>query len=65
MWKQVLGVQTDLQNQEFQAWLDTFYAGNWEVFNDNLVGDFPGPETYLDLYEAELGSRLQLEKRRL
>jgi oligopeptide transport system substrate-binding protein len=47
MWKQVLGVQTDLQNQEFQAWLDTFYAGNWEVFNDNIVGDFPGPETYL------------------
>lgn len=47
MWKQVLGAQTDLQNQEFQAWLDTFYAGNWDVFNDNLVGDFPGPETYL------------------
>jgi oligopeptide transport system substrate-binding protein len=47
MWKQVLGVQADLQNQEFQAWLDTFYAGNWDVFNDNLVGDFPGPETYL------------------
>jgi oligopeptide transport system substrate-binding protein len=47
MWKQVLGVETDQQNQEFQAWLDSFYAGNWDVFNDNLVGDFPGPETYL------------------
>lgn len=48
MWKQVLGVETDLQNQEFQAWLDSFYAGTWDVFNDNLVGDFPGPETYLN-----------------
>ncbi len=48
MWKQVLGAQVDLQNQEFQAWLDSFYAGDWDVFNDNVVGDFPGPETYLN-----------------
>jgi oligopeptide transport system substrate-binding protein len=47
MWKQVLGAQADLQNQEFQAWLDSFYAGTWDVFNDNLVGDYPGPETFL------------------
>jgi oligopeptide transport system substrate-binding protein len=48
MWRQVLGAEVELQNQEFQAWLDSFYAGSWDVFNDNVVGDFPGPETYLN-----------------
>jgi oligopeptide transport system substrate-binding protein len=27
--------------------MDTFYAGSWEVLNDNLVGDMPGPESHL------------------
>jgi oligopeptide transport system substrate-binding protein len=47
MWRQVLGVQAKVNAQEFQAWLDTFNNGNWEVFNDNLVADFPGPESHL------------------
>jgi oligopeptide transport system substrate-binding protein len=47
MWKKALGVECELVNQEYQAWLDSFYAGNWDVFNDNLVGDFAGAETYL------------------
>jgi oligopeptide transport system substrate-binding protein len=47
MWRQVLGVQAKVNAQEFQAWLDTFNNGTWEVFNDNLVADFPGPESHL------------------
>ncbi len=47
MWKSALGVQSELVNQEYQAWLDTFYAGDWDVFNDNLVGDYAGAETFL------------------
>ena len=46
MWKP-LGVQVSFTNQEFQAWLDSFYAGTFDVFNDNLVGDFAGAESYL------------------
>ncbi len=47
MWKQVLGVNAKVNAQEFQAWLDTFNTGGWEVFGDNLVADFPGPESHL------------------
>jgi oligopeptide transport system substrate-binding protein len=47
MWKKVLGVEAVNEPQERKAWLDTFYAGTWDVFSDDLVGDFAGPETFL------------------
>src|SRR5689334_8834755 len=47
MWKQNLGVDAKVNAQEFQAWMNTFYAGGWDVLNDNLVGDMPGPESHL------------------
>jgi oligopeptide transport system substrate-binding protein len=47
MWKQVLGVQTDVKPMERKAWLDEFYAGGWDVFADGLIGDFAGAETFL------------------
>jgi oligopeptide transport system substrate-binding protein len=47
MWKQVLGVDAKVNAQEFQAWLETFNNGDWSVMNDNLVADFPGPESHL------------------
>ncbi len=47
MWKKTLGVDASPEPQERKAWLDTFYAGTWDVFADNLVGDFAGAETFL------------------
>jgi len=47
MWKQYLGVDAKVNAQEFQAWMDTFYAGGWDVISDNLVGEMPGPESHL------------------
>ena len=47
MWKKVLGVEAVNEAQERKAWLDTFYAGTWDVFADNLTGDFAGAETFL------------------
>ncbi len=47
MWKQVLGVEAAVEPMERKAWLDAFYAGTWDVFADNLVGDFAGAETFL------------------
>ena len=47
MWKKVLGVKTDLQPMERKAWLDGFYAGSWDIFSDDLVGDYAGPEPFL------------------
>ena len=47
MWKQVLGVDAKVNAQDRDGWLAAFNAGGWDVFNDNLIGDFPGPETFL------------------
>jgi oligopeptide transport system substrate-binding protein len=47
MWKKVLGVEASNEPMERKAWLDAFYAGTWDVFSDDLVGDFAGPETFL------------------
>lgn len=47
MWKKVLGVDASVDSMERKAWLDNFYAGDWDVFADDLVGDFAGPETIL------------------
>ncbi len=47
MWKKVLGVEAVNEPQERKAWLDSFYAGTWDVFSDDLVGDFAGAETFL------------------
>jgi oligopeptide transport system substrate-binding protein len=47
MWKKTLGVETEIDALERKAWLDAFYALDWDVFADNLVGDFAGAETFL------------------
>jgi len=47
MWKKVLGVEAEINPMERKAWLDAFYAYTWDVFGDDLVGDFAGPETFL------------------
>lgn len=47
MWKQTLGVDAKVNAQDRDAWLATFSEGTWQVFDDDLVGDFSGPETYL------------------
>lgn len=64
MLKQNLGVEAKVNAQEFQAWLDSFYAGNFELLNDNLVGDMPGPESHLSYMRpsAEPGYNWQSEE---
>jgi len=47
MWKQTLGIDAKVNAQDRDAWNSTFTAGNWDVFGDDLVGDFAGPETFL------------------
>ena len=47
MWKKVPGVEATVNASERKAWLDLVYTGEWDVFGDNLVGDFAGAETFL------------------
>jgi len=47
MWKQALGINATVNAQDRDAWLAVFTAGTWDVFGDDLIGDFAGPETFL------------------
>ncbi len=56
MWKKVLGVEASPQAKERKAWLDDFYAGGWDVFADDLVGDFAGPDSFLSYMKPSADS---------
>jgi oligopeptide transport system substrate-binding protein len=55
MWKKTLGVDAKVNAQEHDAWLDTFNAMKWDAFNDDLVGDFAGPESFLSYIDPRGG----------
>jgi oligopeptide transport system substrate-binding protein len=64
MWKQTLGVNATVNAQDRDAWLSAFTAGGWDVFMDDLVGDFAGPETFLAYMDprAEAGYNWKSEE---
>ncbi len=64
IWKQTLGVNATVNAQDRDAWLSAFTAGGWDVFMDDLVGDFAGPETFLAYMDprAEAGYNWKSEE---
>jgi oligopeptide transport system substrate-binding protein len=56
MWKQTLGIDAQVHAQDRDSWLGAFSSGTWDVFNDDLVGDFAGPESYLSYMDPRAGS---------
>lgn len=49
MWKQTLGVEAELSNQEWSTYLDTRSQQNFEVSRAGWCADYNEPSTYLDL----------------
>lgn len=49
MWKQTLGVETTLANQEWATFLDTRGEQNYEVARSGWCADYNEPSTYTDL----------------
>ena len=50
MWKQTLGVETTLANQEWATFLDTRSNQNYEIARAGWCADYAEPSTYLDLF---------------
>jgi oligopeptide transport system substrate-binding protein len=63
MWKQVLGVNATVNAQDRDAWLAAFTAGTWDVFGDDLVGDFAGPETFLSYMDPRAAAGYNWESK--
>ena len=51
MWKQVLGVETELVNQEWKVMLSNFTQGNVEAYRYAWIGDYNDPYTFLEIFQ--------------
>lgn len=55
MWKQTLGVDTTLANQEWQTFLEVRSNGDFEVARGGWCADYNEASTFLDLMQSESG----------
>lgn len=55
MWKEKLGVNVTLENQEWQTYLSTRSEGNFDIARAGWCGDYNEASTFLDLMQSESG----------
>ena len=55
MWKQTLGVETTLSNQEWQTFLEARQNGDFDVARGGWCADYNEASTFLDLMQSESG----------
>lgn len=55
MWKQTLGVETTLANQEWQTFLEARGSGDYSVARGGWCADYNEASTFLDLMQSESG----------
>ena len=55
MWKQTLGVDTTLANQEWQTFLEARSNGDFDVARGGWCADYNEASTFLDLMQSESG----------
>ncbi|SFS20339.1 peptide ABC transporter substrate-binding protein [Yoonia litorea] len=55
MWKQTLGVETTLANQEWQTFLEARSNGDFEVARGGWCADYNEASTFLDLMQSDSG----------
>ncbi len=50
MWKKNLGIDVRLLNQEWKVFLDSKRTGNYQISRFGWIGDYPDPNSFLDLW---------------
>lgn len=55
MWKQTLGVEASLTNQEWKVYLSNRREKNTEAFRAGWIGDYNDPNTFLELFVSNSG----------
>lgn len=50
IWKNQLGIEVELTNQEWGVYLDSRRTGNFEICRAGWIGDYRDPNTFLDLW---------------
>lgn len=50
MWKEHLGIEVGIFNQEWKVFLDTQHNMNYSIARAGWLGDYPDPNTFLDMF---------------
>jgi oligopeptide transport system substrate-binding protein len=56
MWKEQLGVAIQLARQEWKVYLNSLGSLDFGIARSSWVGDYPDPNTFLDLFLSESGN---------
>jgi oligopeptide transport system substrate-binding protein len=56
MWKEGLGIQCNLMNQEWKVYLDKRSSLDYDVARAGWIGDFMDPSTFLDTFYSASGT---------
>lgn len=55
MWKQVLGVNTTLRNEEWKVYLDSRSQKQFQVVRSGWIGDYNDAYSFLSLFKSDVG----------
>jgi len=55
MWKQNLGIDVKLFNQEWKVYLDSQRNHNFQLSRAGWIGDYNDPTTFLDMFQSGIG----------
>jgi oligopeptide transport system substrate-binding protein len=50
MWKEKLGIDVNLQNEDWKVWLASIRLGNFDITRSGWGGDYVDPNTFLDVH---------------
>lgn len=56
MWQQELNIQVSLANQEWKVYIESQNNRNFDVSRQGWIGDYPDPNTFLDLFITDGGN---------
>lgn len=56
MWREKLGIEATLVNQEWKVYLQSRGTGNFQVARSSWIGDYVDPMTFLDLWATGNGN---------
>ena len=55
-WKEHLNIQIELENQEWQVYLDNQTNRRYQISRSAWIGDYPDPNTFLDMWVTDGGN---------
>lgn len=56
MWKEKLGIQVDLDNQEWGTFLNSESSLDYDMSRGSWIADYPDPNTFLDMFVTNGGN---------